>query len=84
MSKPIHPGNLQAFLDVYKEQLHKAVKERPEEYLWSMSEFDAVFERMSKAIERGSFNKDSSAFKLTCKELGIKHTYTAIKEFISL
>ena len=80
----IHPGNLQCFLDVYRGHLFKSVTEQPNYYAWPISDFDKVFERMSKAIERGSFNKDSKAFKDTCKELGIKHTYKAIREFISL
>jgi hypothetical protein len=80
----IHPGNFQCFLDVYREKLLEARKRHPETYAWPDSELDAVFERMTKAIERGSFNKDSHAFKATCKTLKIKHTYKAIKEFISL
>lgn len=84
MSQPTHPGNLQCFLDEYRTQLKLAVESRPEDYAWPISDFDIVFERMSRAIERGSFNKDSEAIKKTCKSLGIKHTYSAIKEFISL
>jgi hypothetical protein len=82
--KTTHPGNLQCFLDVYKENLLKQIRENPQDYAWDVSQFDEVFSRMAKAIERGSFNKDSKAFKATCKELKIKHTYTAIREFISL
>ena len=48
------------------------------------SEFEAVFKRMIEAIERGSFNKDSIAIKNTYKQLKIKHTYQAIKEFIAI
>lgn len=84
MTNTIHPGNLQCFIDVYKEKLFEARKADPETYSWPESEFPLVFERMTKAIERGSFNKDSYAFKATCKALKIKHTYKAIQEFISL
>ncbi len=80
----IHPGNLQCFLDCYYKNLVKARREFHEEYAWPDSELETVFEHMASAIEKGSFNKDSRAFKATCKELKIKHTYTAIKEFISL
>jgi hypothetical protein len=84
MTKPIHPGNFQCFIDIYKEKLIEARKSYPEMYSWPDSETDLVFARMTKAIERGSFNKDSHAFKATCKELKIKHTYKAIQDFISL
>lgn len=79
----IHPGNFECFMDVYAEKLKQSRIEYPNEYVWPDSEFDTVLGRMRSAIERGSFNKDSRSFKATCKELGIKHTYTAIREFIS-
>lgn len=84
VNKPIHPGNLNTFLEVYGKQLLKARIEHPDDYIWPIDQLPQVLERMSKAIERGSFNKDSHAFKATCKELNIKHTYKAIKEFIEL
>lgn len=80
----IHPGNLQCFLDCYYQNLIKARREYPEEYTWPDSEMDLVFNRMTEAIKKGSFNKDSRTIKATCKELKIKHTYTAIAKFISL
>jgi hypothetical protein len=82
--KPIHPGNLQCFLDCYRENLKIALELFPEEYHWSFKDFDSVILKMNAAIERGSFNKDSRAIKATCKQLKINHTYKAIKEFISL
>lgn len=78
-----HPGNLQCFLDVYREELERSYKASPESYAWPWSDFDVVFSRMAKGIEAGSFNKDNETFKRTCKRLRIKHTYTAIREFIS-
>lgn len=80
----IHPGNLQCFIETYEQKLREARLKFPSEYAWPDSEFDQVMTRMKVAIERGSFNKDSHAFKMTCKALNIKHTYTAIREFISL
>jgi hypothetical protein len=80
----IHPGNLQCFLDCYYQNLLKARREYPKDYAWPDSEMSVVFNRMTKAIKVGSFNKDSHAFKWTCKELKINHTYKAIREFISL
>ena len=81
---PIHNGNLQCFLDVYKIELEKNVKAKPDEYSYTMGQLDEVFGRMASAIERGTFSKESHSIRMTCKILKIKHTYKAIKEFISL
>lgn len=75
-------SNLEKFLLIYKKNLTEQVKNNPQEYMWALSELDEVFKRMKSAIERNTFNKDSNVFKLTCKELNIKHTYKAISEFI--
>jgi hypothetical protein len=80
---PVHPGNFECFMDVYAEKLKESRIKFPGDYAWPDSEFETVLGRMENAVERGSFNKDSHAFKATCKELKIKHTYQAIKEFIS-
>jgi hypothetical protein len=73
--------NFDLFLARYKENLINARMNHPTMYAWPDSEFETVFKRMVEAISRGSFNKDSIALKNTCKDLGIKHTYKAIKEF---
>lgn len=36
---------------------------------------------MREAFLKGSYNKDGRAVRMTCRELGIKHTYKAIAEF---
>ena len=71
-------------MEVYSEKLKEARKQFPHDYIWPESQHDFVLQRMRVAIARGSFNKDSHAFKATCKKLKIKNTYKAIKEFISL
>lgn len=78
----IHDSNLERFLSTYKKNLKIEVETKPDEYAWNISELDAVFERMKVAIIRGSYNKDSSTFKKTCKELKIKHTYKDIDCYI--
>lgn len=78
------PTNMtKTFIETYKLELTKALIERPYDYNWTMDEFDLVFERMEKAILAGTFNKDSTAIKRTCKKLGIKHTYKAIREYLA-
>jgi hypothetical protein len=39
--------------------------------------------RMTDSLKSGAANKDGNAIKRTCKVLGIKHTYKALKEFLS-
>ena len=73
--------NLEKFKQVYTEKLKEIRTKKPDYYLWPIEDLPLVTKRMLTAIEQGNFNKDSLAFKHTCKELGIKHTYKAIKEF---
>jgi hypothetical protein len=75
-------SNKDKFLELYKRNLKEQITLDPQNYAWNISELDVVFERMRSAIIRGTFNKDSKAFRLTCKELKIKHTYKDIKNFI--
>ena len=70
------------FLRVYRRRLEEARLAHPAEFDWPLSELDVVYGRMVPAIDRGSFNKDSHTFRNTCRELGIRHTYKAIAEYI--
>ena len=70
------------FIEIYEEELKKAIVAYPDQYHYPVEEAPYVVARMSAAIERGTFNKDGAAFKATCKRLGIKHTYQAINDFI--
>lgn len=68
---------------VYTRHLEQAVKTHPQEYAWQPGvTIEVVVDRMMAAIERGSYNKDSRAIKATFKELGIKYTYTAMREWL--
>lgn len=75
-------NRLDAFTEAYKKHIAQVVAEKPDLYLWPISELPQVSDRMIEAIKRGTFNKDSIAIKRTCKDFGIKHTYKAITEFI--
>jgi hypothetical protein len=74
--------SLDTFMSVYERHLRAAHTSCPEQYKWPLSELPQVLQRMRIAIQKGSMNKDSHAFKATCKELGIKHTYIAIALYI--
>jgi len=75
-------SNLEKLKSVYAKNLAQAHASKPEDYVWPIEELPTVLERMYAAIDKMSFNKDGHAWKLTCKELGIPHTYKAIEEFI--
>lgn len=75
--------NRDIFKKTYSEKLKYCRENYPVQYCWPIEDLPLVTERMLSALDRGSFNKDSIAFKMTCKELKIKHTYKAIKEFIN-
>lgn len=70
------------FFEVYQRKLTEAVQRKPGVYAYGPSQVPAVIGRMRAAWERGTANKDGEAVRATCKELGIKHTYTAIRQFI--
>lgn len=76
-------SNRERFLTEYKSQLARAVVDFPAEYVWPISELEVVYGRMVAAFDRGSYSKDSRAFKATCKALGIKHTYSAIAGYVA-
>lgn len=74
--------NRQWFKMVYSICLKQAHKQYPSQYAWPENELLNVYERMCIAIDKGTYNKDSHAFKQACKMLDIKHTYSGISEYI--
>lgn len=77
-------AKLDNFMVVYEKHLTQCVAESPDRYSWvNKLTVRVVVERMRPAIIGGSFDKGSESFKRTCKELGIKHTYKAIKAFLT-
>lgn len=74
----------ETFKRTYLESLREAVNLYPEMYAWpdkSDANVEVVANRMFDAIERGTFNYDSKAFKITARKLGIKPTRRAILEY---
>lgn len=68
------------FVNSYRKHLRQAYIDHPDEYMISVP-VDTVTDRMIATIARYGYNKDGRVFKATCKELGIPHTYKAIKEY---
>lgn len=79
----INEDRFSRFSDVYRVELEKAVKEHPEEYVWPVDQVPVVHGRMMDAVRNGSYNKDSRAIKSTVKALGVKHTYSGIREWLT-
>jgi hypothetical protein len=75
-------AKLEQFMGVYEKNLGAAVSGWPDEYCWPREQVPDVAGRMRNAIIRGTYNHGGRAFKMTCKELGIKHTRKAITEFL--
>jgi len=75
-------SNKEKFFNEYKKNLTICRGKFPDEYSWPIEDLDLVFNKMIIAIEKGSFNKNSQTFRMTCKALKIKHTYQEIKKFI--
>lgn len=74
---------VQQFRELYLVELERVVREYPEEYAYSIDTVPAVVDRMMEAIRKWTFNKDSRAIKATCKLLGVKHTYAAMRAWLT-
>jgi hypothetical protein len=75
-------NNRELFKSTYAIELEASYRANPDAYSCTIHDLVEVLDRMYKAIDRGSFNKDSQAFKNTCKQLKIKHTYRDIETFL--
>lgn len=77
--------SLDKFMSAYERHFRANVAAHPEQFVNSdkPEKIPAFLIAMRKALESGAYLNDSSTFKATCKELGIKHTYKAIAEFIA-
>ena len=73
---------LDDFMRHYKANLITCVTANPSNYRYGISDIDEICHKMQGAILDNTYSKDGLAFKMTCKQLGIKHTYQAIKEYI--
>jgi len=74
--------NRDLFKLTYASLLEAHHKKNPEHYAWPISELGTVLGRINMAIDKGSFSKNSQAFRKTCVALKIKYTYQAIETFI--
>lgn len=75
--------NTERFKKIYEKNLTIAYHKYPEVYYWPQERLPHIVSSITDGLANGSANKDSHAIKWTCKELGINHTYKAIKEFLT-
>lgn len=80
-TQPNLPG-FTRFAEVYTAALKTAHAEHPEIYTFPASELPIVTEQMLAAWRRGSASNTGPAIKATCKALGIKTTYKAIRAYL--
>lgn len=77
-------GNYAIFYNTYYPFLCDCIEHDPD-YSYTREHCKDIKElahKMTIGLVTGAANKDGKAVKLTCKALGIAHTYKAIKEFI--
>lgn len=74
-------NNLDGFMEIYTEELTRAVKNNPSAYNWPVENVPVVAAKMRAAFVRGGYNKDSDAIKAACKRLGLKRTYAELNAF---
>ena len=72
-----------SFAAMYAVKLREAVERHPDEYSFPTTQAAAVAEKMTRALGCGTANKDSAAIRSTCRALGVKYTYTAIREYLT-
>ena len=73
---------LDAFLAAYERHLRAAHADTPNHTASQLRSSGLLDAPCAAAIAKGSMNKDSAAFRATCKELGIAHTYKAIASYV--
>ena len=83
MERTVVKEKLDTFTEEFRAALNLAVLMYPQEYAYPLSEIPAIVERMRVAFDRGSYNYDSRAIRITCKVLGIKPTRKAIEAYLT-
>lgn len=78
--------NHELFLETYSRALEKLWDHIDYEYCRRTNQYtpETLAVKMFDAILKKQADKDSRAIKLTCKNLGIKHTYQDIYKFLEI
>lgn len=73
---------LATFMQAFRSNLAAAITENPHQYRYGLDNLDEVTRGMCNAVRLNGFDKDGRAMKATFKQLGIKHTYKALNEYL--
>jgi hypothetical protein len=76
-------SNIEKFKTVYARHLARAIDLDPKTYAYGKDKIPDVVKRMTDSLTRGAASKDSPAIRATLKELGIKDTFTAIRQYLT-
>lgn len=74
--------NIDKFRTAYVRHLTRAIDINPDQYAYPREKAQEVADKIIAGLQKGSANKDSVAIKATLKELHIKDTYAAIKDYL--
>lgn len=75
--------NFEKFAALYAVNLRACVESNAKDYAFPLQRVPQIAARMVEAFRKGSYNKNGKAIEMTCKELGIKHTYKAINAYLA-
>ena len=75
-------GNREKFRAAYLVKLTEQHAKHPEEYFYPAEGIPVVVDKMIASLAKGQAS-NSPAIKAVCRQLGIKSTYTAIKEYLA-
>ena len=79
----MNQNNLDKFCAVYSEKLTWFVTNKPELYAYSVTRIPDMIARMRVDIVTGCYGLGGPAIRATFKELGVKLTRTAIREYLN-
>ena len=71
------------FIEAWSTAIEKVLQTHGSEYAFKADRIPHVTEKMRHALYEGSYNHDGRAIKAACKQLGIKHTRTAMEAFFN-
>ncbi len=75
-------ANIAEFRRLYIAALAHSFAHDPEYgYAASKTTPEALADKMLPSLVTGGANKDGAAIRMVCKQLGIKHTYTAMRQY---
>lgn len=77
-------SNVKTFETILSDQYRHLYAAKPSEYSLAMKRFtpEQLAQQMTRALADGAANKDGEGIANTCKALGIKPTYKAIRAYL--